>query len=90
MSDSGGNADRLVSMANQISGFFKPYSQEEAVAGVADHIAKFWDAKMRRRVIEHLDQGGDGLEPVVIDALQRVKASQGDWDVRDKPGKNEA
>ena len=81
---------KLIAMANQISGFFKPYSQEEAIAGIADHIAKFWDLKMRRRILEHLDAGGDGLEAVVKEGLLRVKAAHGNWDVRDKPGKNEA
>ena len=81
---------RLIVMANQISGFFQPYPQEEAIAGIADHIAKFWDAKMRARILDYLDMDGVKLEPVVREALHRVKASGGDWDVRDKPGKNEA
>ena len=66
---------KLVSMANQIASFFRPYSEEQAVAGIAEHIAKFWDHKMRSSILEHLDQGGIGLEPNVQTALARLKAT---------------
>lgn len=66
---------KLVSMANQIAGFFRPYSEEQAVAGIAEHIAKFWDHKMRATILVHLDRGGSGLEPNVQAALTRLKAT---------------
>ncbi|MBY0613076.1 MAG: formate dehydrogenase subunit delta [Beijerinckiaceae bacterium] len=65
---------KLVSMANQIAGFFRPYPKEQAVGGIAEHIAKFWDHKMRATIIDHLDHGGAGLEPDVREALDRLKA----------------
>ena len=68
-----GAPDRLVSMANQISEFFTPYPTDQAVAGIADHIAKFWDRKMRMTIIDHLDRGGAGLRPDVAAALRIVK-----------------
>lgn len=68
-------AQKLVSMANQIGGFFRPYSKEQAVSGIAEHIAKFWDHKMRATILAHLDQGGEGLEPAVQEALARLKAN---------------
>ncbi len=67
---------RLISMSNQISGFFKPYPADQAVAGIADHIAKFWDHKMRATILAHLDQGGAGLEPQVIEALTKIKQAK--------------
>lgn len=38
---------KLVYMANQIATFFEAIPPEEAAAGVADHINKFWEPRMR-------------------------------------------
>ena len=43
--------DTLVRMANQIAFFFEPYPEGDAVAGVRDHIEKFWDPAMRRELM---------------------------------------
>jgi len=40
---SASSSDTLVRMANQIADFFKIQSENDAVAGTADHIKKFWD-----------------------------------------------
>ena len=40
-------------------------AQIAAVAGVADHLQKFWDPRMRSQILAHLDAGGDGLLAVV-------------------------
>ena len=65
--------DRLVYMANQIGKFFQSQGHHQAVAGVADHIRKFWDPRMRTAILAHLDQGGAGLEPNVRDAIATLK-----------------
>jgi len=39
--------DKLVYMANQIGKFFATQGPEQAAAGTADHIKKFWDPRMR-------------------------------------------
>ena len=65
--------DKLVYMANQIGKFFISQGQEQAIAGTADHIRKFWDPRMRSMILAHLDQGGAGLEPHVREALVRLK-----------------
>jgi formate dehydrogenase subunit delta len=44
-------ADELVRMANQVAQFFAPYSEDEAVAGVRDHLVAFWDPGMRRELL---------------------------------------
>jgi formate dehydrogenase subunit delta len=66
--------DRLVYMANQIGTFFRSQGHDLAVAGVADHIHKFWDPRMRKAIFAHLDAGGAGLEPNVRDAIASLKA----------------
>lgn len=61
--------DKLVYMANQIGKFFVHEGEDKAVASVADHIAKFWDPRMRKTIFEHLDNGGAGLDPIPHKAI---------------------
>ncbi len=69
------NADKLVHMANQIAQFFASYPHEEAVAGVADHIQKFWERRMRQQLAAHIAAGGAGLRPLVIEAAARIAST---------------
>jgi formate dehydrogenase subunit delta len=65
--------DRLVYMANQIGSFFRSQGPDLAVAGVADHIKKFWDPRMKAKINAHLDAGGEGLDPNVRTALETLR-----------------
>jgi formate dehydrogenase subunit delta len=67
--------DRLIRMANQIGAFFKSQGKARAVPGIADHIRKFWDPRMRAAILAHLDGGGAGLDPEVRDAVETLKAT---------------
>ena len=62
-------------MANQIGKFFVSQGADKAVPGIAEHIRKFWDPRMRKAIIAHLDAGGDGLDPPVRDAMRGLKSS---------------
>ena len=64
--------EKLVMMANQIGKFFAPQGEAKAVAGVADHLAKFWDPRMRRQIQAHLAAGGSGLDPLVATAIRSL------------------
>ena len=66
-------AGRLVYMANQIGKFFESQGHDKEVAGVADHIHKFWDPRMRSAILAHLDAGGTGLDPDVREAIEALK-----------------
>jgi formate dehydrogenase subunit delta len=66
--------DRLVYMANQIGKFFEYQKKDEIVPGIASHIKKFWDPRMRKAIFAFLDAGGEGLDPPVREALLRLKA----------------
>jgi formate dehydrogenase subunit delta len=68
--------DRLVYMANQIGSFFKSQGPGATVPGVADHIRKFWDPRMRKMIFAHLDAGGAGLDPDVREAIATLKDAQ--------------
>ncbi|CAG0992997.1 formate dehydrogenase subunit delta [Rhizobiaceae bacterium] len=52
-------------MANQIATFFASKPREEGIAGVAEHINKFWEPRMRRHLFELVDSGGEGLHELV-------------------------
>ncbi|SME96740.1 formate dehydrogenase subunit delta [Xaviernesmea oryzae] len=72
--------DKLVRMANQIATFFMSQPENVRAEGVATHINKFWEPRMRRQFFEHLDRGGAGLMPLVIEAsvlIRRPEARAG-------------
>ena len=69
--------DKLVYMANQIGKFFASQGADKAVAGIAEHIGKFWDPRMRAAVIAHLEAGGANLDPPVRAAIARLRPDRG-------------
>ena len=65
-----GTADHLVRMANDIGNFFRAEPvREDAIAGIANHIDKFWTKSMRRKIAAH---GEDGLDELPRAALRRL------------------
>jgi formate dehydrogenase subunit delta len=71
------DSDRLVKMANQIGDFFAAMpDRQEALDGIATHIRKFWEPRMRRQIYRHLDEAqGEGLHPIVLEALKAQRAA---------------
>jgi len=65
--------ENLVHMANQIGKFFQYQRKDEIVPGIANHIRKFWEPRMRTAIFAYIDQGGDGLDPLVKEALVHLK-----------------
>lgn len=66
-------SEKLVRMANQIATFFHSKPREEGVAGVAEHINKFWEPRMRRQLFEMLDSGHPGFDDFVLAASARIR-----------------
>jgi formate dehydrogenase subunit delta len=68
-------SDKLIKMANQIAVFFEAMpDREQAVAGVAAHIQRNWEPRMRTALIQHVGKCGDAeLAPIVRDALRIVQ-----------------
>ncbi len=69
----GDRPEKLIQMSNQISVFFRPYPHEAAVAAIGEHIAQFWDRRMREAILAYRAGGGEGLEPRVIEALDWMR-----------------
>jgi formate dehydrogenase subunit delta len=63
----------MVHNANQIALFFAAYPHEEAVAGVADHLKRFWEPRMKRQIIAYVEAGGAGLHELVPEAVRRLE-----------------
>ncbi len=62
--------DKLARMANEIASFFRTYPEEQACAGVRDHIVAFWTPGMRSTFRAFVDAGGPGLDPLVAQAMR--------------------
>jgi formate dehydrogenase subunit delta len=65
------DAHKLVKMANSIAAFFEA-EPDRAVAldGIAGHLKRFWDPRMRRELLRWVDEHhGEGLKDSVRDAI---------------------
>jgi formate dehydrogenase subunit delta len=70
------NIEKLVHMANQIGKFFAAQGEEATVAGVAEHLQRFWDPRMRAEIAAHLAAGGAGLDDGVRKAVARLNETR--------------
>jgi formate dehydrogenase subunit delta len=71
----------LIRMANRIGDFFDAMpDRPEAIEGVANHIQKSWEPRMRVELLAFLDRHPDGadgdirLSPIVLEAVSRNRA----------------
>ena len=68
------DVERLVAMANDIAAFFDGDADKAAAAeGVRSHIARYWEKRMRREIIAHVEAGGAGLVPTAASAIRLLK-----------------
>jgi formate dehydrogenase subunit delta len=66
--------DKIAYMANQIGRFFAHQPHEQAVASTAEHLRKFWDPRMRTAILAQPAAAGDKLDPLVREAVERLRA----------------
>lgn len=74
--------EHLVKMANDIADYFASEpDRAAAISGIASHMRRFWEPRMRRRVAAHLDSGGEGLSELAragvheLASMERAVAS---------------
>lgn len=66
--------ERLIKMANDIGDFFKAEPERaEAIAGIANHIQRFWEPRMREQILEYVAKDGSELAELVREALKNVQ-----------------
>jgi formate dehydrogenase subunit delta len=71
------NEQHLIEMANRIGEFFESMpNHDEAVSGIADHIRRFWEPRMRRTILASLDDPAacEPMLPIVREALTRARS----------------
>jgi formate dehydrogenase subunit delta len=72
--------ESLLKMANQIGAFFEAMpDRPEALQGIANHFKKFWEPRMRRELLMHIDATAanntdSGLSAVVSQAISQHRA----------------
>ena len=70
--------NQLIRMANQIGQFFESMPDHaEGQRGWADHIAKFWEPRMRRAFLAYIDSHPSttgGVSEFVLDAARVHRA----------------
>jgi formate dehydrogenase subunit delta len=67
------NAERLVTMANDIANFFAAEADRDAAAqAVATHLTRFWEPRMRKQIVEHYRTGGSGLSELAAAGVARL------------------
>ena len=68
------NRDRLAHMANQIARNFAISGEDAAVRATADHIASFWDPRMKTQAFAMLDADAQPFSPAAAAALRLLRA----------------
>ena len=71
------NVEHLVTMANQIGAFFDSQgTREDAVAGIANHLKRFWEPRMLHAISAHVDSGStQGMMATVVEAVRQLAAA---------------
>ena len=69
---------QLVKMANDIADYFHSEPDRElAVAGMVNHIQRYWEPRMRRKMLESFAaNGGEGLNDLARAAIARLAEKQ--------------
>ncbi len=70
MSDHDATEIRLI---NKVVVHFGYLPTEQAVTEVAEHVRKFWDPRMKRRLFDLVDAAAGDLEPVALAAAALLR-----------------
>lgn len=63
----------LIKMANDIGSFFKSEPDRTlAIAGIEQHIKNFWEPRMRKEIVEYIENGGTDLMDIVSEAVKKL------------------
>ena len=71
------DTENLVKMVNHIGDFFSAEPDPDVgVAGVTDHLRRFWESRMRNAIIQHYLAGGAGLSDIARAAVAKLAAER--------------
>ena len=63
-------------MANQIADNFETGDREYAIAGVLDHLTRFWTLDMKKQIVAHQRAGNTGLNEVADAAITELARNE--------------
>jgi len=68
------NIERLVEMVNDIANFFHSEPDHAlAVAGIAAHLRRYWEPRMRKQIIAYLrDYRGAGMSDLARAGVEKL------------------
>lgn len=67
------NEERLVYMINQIARNLATMGADQAAAATADHIATFWDPRMKAQILARVENGNEELTAIAAQALAHLR-----------------
>jgi formate dehydrogenase subunit delta len=70
------DVNNLIRMANKIGQFFDSMpNREQAIKDIAMHLKRFWEPRMRRAILECIDQKQDAeMSAIVREAITSHRA----------------
>ena len=68
--------NKLVRMVNQIAENFDTGDQRTAVAGVLDHVTRFWTLDMKKQIIAHVKDEKTGLNEIAEAAIRELARNE--------------
>lgn len=68
--------EKLVRMANQIATFFESQPGDDQADRVAQHLADFWDPRMRFEIRKLAEAPDSGLSPLARAAVERLNSGR--------------
>lgn len=67
-----GQEKKLVYMVNQIATFFAHEPDDVAIDEIATHLRKFWEKRMREKIIHLATTGQHGMLPRAFAAVKKL------------------
>ena len=67
------NAPAEIRMINNIAAHFGYLRAEQAATAVAEHIKRFWDPRMKQRLLLLVDTDTTDLDPVAVTAAALLR-----------------
>jgi formate dehydrogenase subunit delta len=69
------SGEHLVDMANDIGSYFRAQDRNEAIAGIANHIKRYWTPRMRQKLAAYLAAGHGGLDELPRTAFESLSVA---------------
>jgi formate dehydrogenase subunit delta len=67
------NGPAEIRLVNNIAVQFRYLPSEQAAAAVADHVKRFWDPRMKRRLFELVAAEAQHFDPVAVAAAALLR-----------------